>query len=269
MAGETALALAAGEVVDQRDARSVRPQRDDFVAEHRPGGRDADLLDVRAAEPAREHAHRLGRRGRVREAGLSVCVEHDRAHVRIVWIASPSDETPPATRSPRSGLHALDRLERLVRVRPRDGLRRRRLAGLRHLPEPALPRPRRPGRVPAAAPLRAARRRTRRPAAAKADLHGLARRRRGDHDAPARRQHQRRRPALALSRPLVRERLLGRGRQSRDPVDDADARAVRAAAERDRAPLHGLAGRRGRGTGDRRTALRARAGGRLRHVARC
>ena len=153
----------------------------------------------------------------------------------------------------------------LVRVRPRDGLRRRRLAGLRHRPEPALPRPRRPGRVPAAAPVRAAGRRARRPAAAKADLHGLARRRRGDHDPAARRQHQRRRPALAVPRPLVRERLLGCGRQPGDPLDDADARPVRAAAERDRAPLDRLPGRRRRRAGRRRAALRARAGGRLCH----
>jgi hypothetical protein len=85
--------VAAGKVVDQRDRCSVARRATTSWPEHRPGRRDADLLDVRAAEPAREHAHRLGRRGRVREAGLSVCVEHDRAHVRIVWIASPSDAT--------------------------------------------------------------------------------------------------------------------------------------------------------------------------------
>ena len=74
-------------------------------------------------------------------------------------------------------------------------------------------------------------------------------------------------PALAVPRPLLRQRLLGRGRQPGDPLDDADARPVRAAAERDRAPLDRLPGRRRRRAGHRRAALRARARGRLRHRA--
>ena len=86
--GDAAGAFAAGEVVDQRDAGAVVTARHDLVAEHRAGRGEADLLDVGAAEPAREHADRIGRRGRVREAGLSVGVEHDRAHASIVELST-------------------------------------------------------------------------------------------------------------------------------------------------------------------------------------
>ena len=68
----------------------------------------------------------------------------------------------------RARLHAAARLQHRVRLRPRDGLRRGRLAGLRDLAESVPPRPRRSRRVPAAAPVRAARGRDRRPALAQA-----------------------------------------------------------------------------------------------------
>ena len=78
-----AVALAAGQMVDERDARPVGAQRDDFVPEHRPRGSTTDLLHVRAAEPAGEHGHRLaGGRRHVGKPGPSLFVEHDRAHVR-------------------------------------------------------------------------------------------------------------------------------------------------------------------------------------------
>ena len=59
--GEAAAAGAAAGVVDQGDAAAVGGRGDDLVPEHGPGRGDADLLDVRAAEPAGEHAAR-GRR---------------------------------------------------------------------------------------------------------------------------------------------------------------------------------------------------------------
>ena len=70
--------------MDQGEAHSIRSPRDDLVAEHGPGRCATELLDVGAAEPAREHAHRVAGSGRVREPGLSLCVEYDRAHARIV-----------------------------------------------------------------------------------------------------------------------------------------------------------------------------------------
>ncbi len=80
MPGEAARALAAGPVVDQRDACPVGAPCDDLVAEHGSRRRAPELLDVGAAEPAGEHAHRVVRRGHIREPGLSVSVEHDCAH---------------------------------------------------------------------------------------------------------------------------------------------------------------------------------------------
>ena len=75
--------------MDQRDAGAVGPLRDDLVPQHRSGRRAAELLDVGAAQPAREHAQRTVGRGRIREPGVSVCVEHDRAHGRIVRTPKP------------------------------------------------------------------------------------------------------------------------------------------------------------------------------------
>jgi len=84
--GPAALAVAAGAVVDERDAPAVR-LRDHLVSEDRARGGDADLLDVRSAEPAGEHANELrvsvGLR-HVRERRLSLLVEDDRAHGSIV-----------------------------------------------------------------------------------------------------------------------------------------------------------------------------------------
>ncbi len=60
--GAAARARAARPVMDQRLA-SRRRAHDDLVPEHRARGRAADLLDVRAAEPAREHLERRVRRG--------------------------------------------------------------------------------------------------------------------------------------------------------------------------------------------------------------
>ena len=69
--GEAALALAAGQVVDERDAAAV-DLGDDLVPEHGAGRRAAELLDVRSAEPAGEHARELARAvrlGDLRERG--------------------------------------------------------------------------------------------------------------------------------------------------------------------------------------------------------
>ena len=58
MAGETALALAARKVMDSA-TRAVGGHCDDLVPEHRPRRGEAELLDVGAAEPAREDGHEL------------------------------------------------------------------------------------------------------------------------------------------------------------------------------------------------------------------
>ena len=59
--GDAAAAAAAPGVVDQCDATAVDGLGDDLVPEHRARGGAADLLDVRAAEPAREDANELPR----------------------------------------------------------------------------------------------------------------------------------------------------------------------------------------------------------------
>ena len=55
------LALAAGGVVDERDAPAVGGLRHDLVAEHDSRMGDTDLLDVGATEPAGEDADELPR----------------------------------------------------------------------------------------------------------------------------------------------------------------------------------------------------------------
>jgi len=73
-------------VVDERDAPAVR-LRDHLVSEYGARRRDADLLDVRSAEPAGEHANQLPVAvglGHVRERRLPLPVEDDRAHGSIV-----------------------------------------------------------------------------------------------------------------------------------------------------------------------------------------
>ena len=137
----------------------------------------------RRSRRARTRARVIGSAGAgaSREPGLSLCVEHDRTHGRIVGIPSPSDDAAAAIRAARARLLVAARVLDLVRVRARDGLRRCRLAGLRHRAEPVPPRPRRPGRVPAAVALRPAGRGDLRPLLAQARLHRLAPRRCGDH----------------------------------------------------------------------------------------
>ena len=92
MPGPAARTVPAGQMVKQRDANAVGPPRHDLVAKDGARRREPDLLDVRAAQSAREDAHRrAGRLGRRGEPRLSFCIEHDRAHVRIVGIPSPSE----------------------------------------------------------------------------------------------------------------------------------------------------------------------------------
>ena len=45
--------------MDERHAPAVGRLRDDLVPEHRPRRGEAELLDVGAAEPAREDGHQL------------------------------------------------------------------------------------------------------------------------------------------------------------------------------------------------------------------
>ena len=75
VAGAALLAGAAGVVVDERDAAAVRGLGDDLVPEHGARRRAADLLHVRAAQPAGEHAHEIAgpvRLGDVGEPGLAL-----------------------------------------------------------------------------------------------------------------------------------------------------------------------------------------------------
>ncbi len=81
---EAACALAAAHVVDERHAHAVGGLRGDLVAEHRAGRCDIQLLDVRAAEAAREHADELAHAVRLRHLGRPrrCLVPHgDGAHV--------------------------------------------------------------------------------------------------------------------------------------------------------------------------------------------
>ncbi len=59
MPAAAALAFAAAAMMDERDAASVRRLRHDLVSEHDAGELGPQLLDIRSAEPAREHAHEL------------------------------------------------------------------------------------------------------------------------------------------------------------------------------------------------------------------
>ena len=59
--GAAARARAARPVVDERDRGRAAVAHDDLVPEHGPGRRAAELLDVRAAEPAREHLESAAR----------------------------------------------------------------------------------------------------------------------------------------------------------------------------------------------------------------
>jgi hypothetical protein len=62
-------------VGDDGDAIAVLELPGDLMPEHRPGGRAAELLHVRAAEPTRPHAHEQTgavRLGQVDELGTPV-----------------------------------------------------------------------------------------------------------------------------------------------------------------------------------------------------
>jgi hypothetical protein len=70
MAGTASFARPARHVVHDRDAAAVLEHALDLVAEHRARRRMTDLLDVRAAQPARMHAHEqpgAGRDGHIDE----------------------------------------------------------------------------------------------------------------------------------------------------------------------------------------------------------
>ncbi len=72
---QTAGAGAAAGVVDQRHPSAVSRDRDHLVPEHRPGHGDADLLDVRTAQPAGENGDEVAGRRRlddVCESWLSI-----------------------------------------------------------------------------------------------------------------------------------------------------------------------------------------------------
>jgi hypothetical protein len=71
-------------MVDEGDPPAVLGRRDDFVTEHRAGELRPELLDVRAAQPAREHADGLARPVGLREVDQgrrSGLVERDGSHV--------------------------------------------------------------------------------------------------------------------------------------------------------------------------------------------
>ncbi len=85
MARAAALALAAGEVVDERDASAAGRLGDDLVPEHRPGRGGNELLDVASAEPAGADPNALSRAVRLRnlpEPRVALGVDDDRAHDR-------------------------------------------------------------------------------------------------------------------------------------------------------------------------------------------
>ena len=87
MPSPAALAFAARQVVDERDAPSLGVLRDHLMAEHGARCGAAELLHVGPAEPAGAHAHeRPGalRLRHLRERRLPGAVESDRAHGGIV-----------------------------------------------------------------------------------------------------------------------------------------------------------------------------------------
>jgi hypothetical protein len=79
--GPAALAFAARLMVDERDTLPVRFGHD-LMAEHRPFGRAADLLDITPAEAACEHADDIGpfRLGKLRLLRIPGRVEDDCPH---------------------------------------------------------------------------------------------------------------------------------------------------------------------------------------------
>jgi hypothetical protein len=90
MTGVAPFARAARYAVHDRDAGAVLEHACDLVPEYRARRAATELLDVRAAEPARAHAHEqavatwLRQLGELREP---VRVENDRAHRPIVGTA--------------------------------------------------------------------------------------------------------------------------------------------------------------------------------------
>src|SRR5262245_17808449 len=83
----TPRALAAGKMVDERNAASVCRPRHDLVPEHSAGRCRCELLQIRAAQPAREHVDQhTGAVGLVNlcENGLTGAVQNDRPHGAIV-----------------------------------------------------------------------------------------------------------------------------------------------------------------------------------------
>ena len=83
MPGAAALALPAGQVVDEHDPPSVRVLGNDLVAEHGARRGAAELLHVGAAEPARSDADerpRALRLGNLGERRLPGAVQDDGAH---------------------------------------------------------------------------------------------------------------------------------------------------------------------------------------------
>ena len=66
MAREAPLACPARDAVHDGDARAVLELARDLVTEHAAGGGAAELLDVRAAQPAGAHAHEQPGPGRLR-----------------------------------------------------------------------------------------------------------------------------------------------------------------------------------------------------------
>ena len=83
VAGAAAVALAARQVVDERDAVAFPVLGDDLVAEDGARSRAADLLDVRPTQAAGAHGHELAvpvGLGPVGERRLPRLVQHNRSH---------------------------------------------------------------------------------------------------------------------------------------------------------------------------------------------
>jgi hypothetical protein len=87
VSGEAALALTARGVVDECDPAAVFELRDDLVPEDRACVRGVELLDVGAAESARDDADvfpRTVRLGDLCDRRLAFRPDDDGAHRRIV-----------------------------------------------------------------------------------------------------------------------------------------------------------------------------------------
>ena len=83
VAGAAAVALAARQVVDERDAVAFPVLGDDLVPENGAGSRAADLLDVRPAEAAGAHGHERAvpvGLGPVGDLRLPRLIQHHRSH---------------------------------------------------------------------------------------------------------------------------------------------------------------------------------------------